>query len=158
MSKIYDFAATKANGEEVSLSTYKEHPMIIVNTASKCGFVNQFQELQELHEEYKDQGLVVLGFPCGQFSDQEFNDMNETMEFCQLNYGVSFQMFEKVDVKGENAHPLFQFLVSQKKGLLTEDIKWNFTKFLVDPDGNVVKRYAPQSSPKKIEDDLLKYI
>lgn len=158
MSKIYDFAATKANGEEVSLSTYKEHPMIIVNTASKCGFVNQFKELQELHEEYKDQGLVVLGFPCGQFSDQEFNDMNETMEFCQLNYGVSFQMFEKVDVKGENAHPLFQFLVSQKKGLLTEDIKWNFTKFLVDPDGNVVKRYAPQSSPKKIEDDLLKYI
>ena len=158
MSKIYDFAATKANGEEVSLSTYKEHPMIIVNTASKCGFVNQFQELQELHEEYKDQGLVVLGFPCGQFSDQEFNDMNKTMEFCQLNYGVSFQMFEKVDVKGDNAHPLFQFLVSQKKGLLTEDIKWNFTKFLVDPDGNVVKRYAPQSSPKKIEDDLLKYI
>jgi glutathione peroxidase len=158
MSKIYDFAATKANGEEVSLSTYKEHPMIIVNTASKCGFVNQFQELQELHEEYKDQGLVILGFPCGQFSDQEFNDMNETMEFCQLNYGVSFQMFEKVDVKGDNAHPLFQFLVSQKKGLLTEDIKWNFTKFLVDPDGNVVKRYAPQSSPKKIEDDLLKYI
>lgn len=158
MSKIYDFAATKANGEEVSLSTYKEHPMIIVNTASKCGFVNQFQELQELHEEYKDQGLVVLGFPCGQFSDQEFNDMNETMEFCQLNYGVSFQMFEKVDVKGDNAHPLFQFLVSQKKGLLTEDIKWNFTKFLVDPDGNVVKRYAPQSSPKKIENDLLKYI
>lgn len=158
MSKIYDFAATKANGEEVSLSTYKEHPMIIVNTASKCGFVNQFQELQELHEEYKDQGLVILGFPCGQFSDQEFNDMNETMEFCQLNYGVSFQMFEKVDVKGDKAHPLFQFLVSQKKGLLTEDIKWNFTKFLVDPDGNVVKRYAPQSSPKKIEDDLLKYI
>ncbi|MDX1806034.1 MAG: glutathione peroxidase [Paenisporosarcina sp.] len=158
MSKIYDFAAIKANGEEVSLSTYKEHPMIIVNTASKCGFVNQFQELQELHEEYKDQGLVVLGFPCGQFNDQEFNDMNETMEFCQLNYGVSFQMFEKVDVKGDNAHPLFQFLVSQKKGLLTEDIKWNFTKFLVDPDGNVVKRYAPQSSPKKIEDDLLKYI
>jgi glutathione peroxidase len=86
MSKIYDFAATKANGEEVSLSTYKEHPMIIVNTDSKCGFVNQFQELQELHEEYKDQGLVVLGFPCGQFSDQEFNDMNETMEFCQLGY------------------------------------------------------------------------
>ncbi|HLG27565.1 MAG TPA: glutathione peroxidase [Paenisporosarcina sp.] len=158
MSNIYDFAATKANGEEVSLSTYKEQPMIIVNTASKCGFATQFQELQELHEEYKDQGLVILGFPCGQFSDQEFNDMNETMEFCQLNYGVSFQMFEKVDVKGDNAHPLFQFLVSQKKGLLTEDIKWNFTKFLVDPDGNVVKRYAPQSSPKKIEDDLLKYI
>ena len=158
MSKIYEFAATKANGEKVSLSTYKDHPMVIVNTASKCGFATQFKELQELHEEYKDQGLVILGFPCGQFSDQEYNDMNETMEFCQLNYGVSFQMFEKVDVKGENSHPLFNFLVSQKKGLLSEDIKWNFTKFLVDPDGNVVKRYAPQSSPKKIENDLLKYI
>ncbi len=158
MNNIYEFTATKANGEEVSLSTYKEQPMIIVNTASKCGFANQFQELQELYEEYKDQGLVILGFPCGQFSDQEYNNMNETMEFCQLNYGVTFPMFEKIDVKGENAHPLFQFLVSQKKGLLTEDIKWNFTKFLIDPEGRVVKRYAPQSSPKKIENDILQYI
>ncbi|MCZ8538631.1 glutathione peroxidase [Paenisporosarcina quisquiliarum] len=158
MTNVYDYAATLANGEEVSLSEYKGQPMVIVNTASKCGFTPQFQELQELYDEYKDQGLVVLGFPCGQFSNQEFDDVNETMEFCQLNYGVSFPMFQKIDVKGESAHPLFKHLVSEKKGLLTEDIKWNFTKFLVDPDGQVVKRYAPQSSPKKIEDDLLKYI
>ncbi|MBU0904895.1 MAG: glutathione peroxidase, partial [Firmicutes bacterium] len=141
-----------------SLREYEGKPMIIVNTASKCGFTPQFKELQELYEEYKDQGLVVLGFPSDQFNDQEFADMKDTMEFCQLNYGVSFPMFKKIDVKGDQAHPLFEYLVSQKKGLLTEDIKWNFTKFLVDPDGKVVKRYAPQSSPKKIEDDLLKYI
>ncbi|WP_342542598.1 glutathione peroxidase [Paenisporosarcina sp. FSL H8-0542] len=158
MTNVYDYAATLVNGKEVSLSDYKGQPMIIVNTASKCGFTPQFQELQELYDEYKDQGLVVLGFPCGQFSNQEFDDVKETMEFCQLNYGVSFPMFQKIDVKGDNAHPLFQHLVSEKKGLLTEDIKWNFTKFLVDPDGQVVKRYAPQSSPKKIEGDLLQYI
>lgn len=158
MPNIYDFTATHSNGEDVSLREYEGKPMVIVNTASKCGFTPQFKELQELYEEYKDQGLVVLGFPSDQFNDQEFADMKDTMEFCQLNYGVSFPMFKKIDVKGENVHPLFEYLVSQKKGLLTEDIKWNFTKFLVDPDGKVVKRYAPQSSPKKIEDDLLKYI
>lgn len=158
MTNIYDFTATNSNGEDVSLREYEGKPMIIVNTASKCGFTPQFKELQELYEEYKDQGLVVLGFPSDQFSDQEFADMKDTMEFCQLNYGVSFPMFKKINVKGNQAHPLFEYLVSQKKGLLTEDIKWNFTKFLVDPDGKVVKRYAPQSSPKKIEDDLLKYI
>ena len=158
MTNIYDFTATNSNGEDVSLREYEGKPMIIVNTASKCGFTPQFKELQELYEEYKDQGLVVLGFPSDQFNDQEFADMKDTMEFCQLNYGVSFPMFKKIDVKGDQAHPLFEYLVSQKKGLLTEDIKWNFTKFLVDPDGKVVKRYAPQSSPKKIEDDLLKYI
>lgn len=158
MTNIYDFTATNSNDEDVSLREYEGKPMIIVNTASKCGFTPQFKELQELYEEYKDQGLVVLGFPSDQFSDQEFADMKDTMEFCQLNYGVSFPMFKKINVKGDQAHPLFEYLVSQKKGLLTEDIKWNFTKFLVDPDGKVVKRYAPQSSPKKIEDDLLKYI
>lgn len=158
MTSIYDFTVKKANGEEVSLSAYKGQPMIIVNTASKCGFTPQFKELQELHEEYKDQGLAVLGFPCAQFNNQEFEDLNETVEFCQMNYGVSFPIFEKIDVKGESADPLFQFLVSEKKGFLTEDIKWNFTKFLVDPDGHVVKRYAPQTAPKKIEDDLLQYI
>lgn len=158
MTNVYEFTVKKANGEEVSLSTYKGQPMIIVNTASKCGFTPQFKELQDLYEEYKDQGLAILGFPCGQFNNQEFDDLNETVEFCQVNYGVSFPIFEKIDVKGEHADPLFQFLVSEKKGFLTEDIKWNFTKFLVDPDGHVVKRYAPQSSPKKIEDDLLQYI
>lgn len=158
MTNVYDFEVIKANGEEVSLNAYTGQPIVIVNTASKCGFTPQFQELQELYDDYKDQGLVVLGFPCGQFSNQEFNDLNETMEFCQINYGVSFPMFQKIDVKGDSAHPLFQFLVSEKKGLLTEGIKWNFTKFLIDPDGEVVKRYAPQFSPKKIEEDLLRYI
>jgi len=158
ITNVYDITAIKANGEEVSLNTYKGQPMIIVNTASKCGFTPQFQELQEVFEEYKDQGLVILGFPCGQFNEQEFDDVNETMEFCQVNYGVTFPMFQKIDVKGPNAHPLFKFLVSEKKGFIFEDIKWNFTKFLVDPDGQVVKRYAPQTSPKKIEDDLLQYI
>jgi len=158
ITNVYDITAIKANGEEVSLNTYKGQPMIIVNTASKCGFTPQFQELQEVFEEYKDQGLVILGFPCGQFNEQEFDDVNETMEFCQVNYGVTFPMFQKIDVKGPNAHPLFEFLVSEKKGFIFEDIKWNFTKFLVDPDGQVVKRYAPQTSPKKIEDDLLQYI
>lgn len=158
MTKIYDFKVIHSNGEEVSLSSYEGQPMIIVNTASKCGFTPQFKELQELYDEYKDQGLVVLGFPSDQFSNQEFENMKDTMEFCQLNYGVTFPMFKKIDVKGDHADPLFQYLVAEKKGLLTEDIKWNFTKFLIDPDGNVVKRYAPQSSPKKIEDDLLHYI
>ena len=158
MASIYDFTAYKPNGEEVSLGAFSGQPMIIVNTASKCGFTPQFKELQELYDAYKEQGLQVLGFPSSQFNNQEFENMDETVEFCQLNYGVTFPIFRKVDVKGDNAHPLFKFLVSEKKGFLSEDIKWNFTKFLVDPDGNVVKRYAPQTSPKKIEDDLLKYI
>ncbi len=158
MSNIYDYTAVLANGEEASLDTFKGQPIIIVNTASKCGFTPQLQELQELHEEYKDQGLVILGFPCGQFGNQEFENLSETMEYCQINYGVSFPLFQKIDVKGENAHPLFKFLVSEKKGFITEEIKWNFTKFLVDPDGHIVKRYAPQTSPKKIENDLLQFI
>lgn len=158
MTNVYDFTVILSNGDEVSLRSYEGKPMVIVNTASKCGFTPQFKELQELYEDYKDQGLVVLGFPCNQFSNQEFQDMKDTMEFCQLNYGVSFPMFKKIDVKGDHADPLFQYLVSEQKGLLTEDIKWNFTKFLIDPDGNVVKRYTPQSSPKKIVNDLLHYI
>lgn len=132
--------------------------MVIVNTASKCGFTPQFKELQNLYENYKDQGLQVLGFPCGQFNDQEFENQEETMEFCQVNYGVTFPMFAKVDVKGSNADPLFKYLTSAQKGLLTEGIKWNFTKFLVDREGNVVKRYAPQTSPEKMEEDVKKLL
>ncbi|AYC30727.1 glutathione peroxidase [Paenisporosarcina cavernae] len=158
MTSIYDFSAVRADGTEVNLSEFKGKPMIIVNTASKCGFAPQFEELQSLHEQYKEKGLVVLGFPSDQFSNQEFDNMEETMQFCQMNYGVSFPMFKKVDVKGNDAHPLFKFLVSEKKGLLTEDIKWNFTKFLIDPEGNVVKRYAPQTSPKKMEEAITNYL
>ncbi len=154
MSAIYDYEVKRTNGEKESLAKYKGNPMIIVNTASKCGFTPQFEDLEKLYENYKDQGLQILGFPSGQFGDQEFHNQNEIMEFCQMNYGVTFPMYAKVDVKGETAEPLFKYLTSEQKGILTEEIKWNFTKFLIDREGNVVKRYAPQTSPSKMEKDI----
>ena len=158
MTTIYDFKVKTADGDTESLEKYEGSPLIIVNTASKCGFTPQFKELQRLYEEYKDKGLQILGFPCGQFNNQEFENQEETMEFCQVNYGVSFPVYAKVDVKGNEAHPLFKYLTSSQKGLMTEGIKWNFTKFLVDREGNVVKRYAPQTSPKKMEEDIKKLL
>lgn len=158
MTTIYDFEVKNAKGEIESLDKYKGTPLIVVNTASKCGFTPQFKELQELYEEHQDKGLQILGFPCAQFNNQEFDDQKETMEFCQINYGVTFPMYAKVNVKGSEAHPLFKYLTSSQKGLLTEGIKWNFTKFLIDRDGNVVKRYAPQTSPKKMEEELKKIL
>jgi glutathione peroxidase len=154
MTTIYDFTVKRANGSVTSLEEYQGKVMLIVNTASKCGFTPQFEELQGLYEEYKEQGLVVLGFPCDQFMNQEFDDQDEIMEFCQVNYGVSFPMFAKVDVKGKEAHPLFTFLTKEKKGVLLSNIKWNFTKFLVGKNGEVVDRYSPQTNPRKIEDDI----
>ena len=154
MGSIYDYKVKNIQGEMESLEKFKGKPLVIVNTASKCGFTPQFEDLQKLYEEYQEQGLQILGFPSAQFNNQEFENQDETMEFCQLNYGVTFPIFAKVDVKGENADPLFKYLASSEKGVLTEGIKWNFTKFLVDKEGNVVKRYAPQTSPKKIEEDL----
>ncbi len=154
MVAIYDYEVKKTNGEKESLAKYKGDPMIIVNTASKCGFTPQFEDLEKIYETYKDQGLQILGFPSGQFGDQEFDNQNEIMEFCQMNYGVTFPMYAKVDVKGDTADPLFKYLTSEQKGMLTEDIKWNFTKFLIDREGNVVKRYAPQTSPIKMEKDI----
>lgn len=151
MSTVYDFTVTKTNGEKQSLDEYKGKPIIIVNTASKCGFTDQFKELQQLFEDYKEDNLVVLGFPSDNFNDQEFEDIEKTVEFCQLNYGVTFPMFAKVDVKGPDAIPLFSYLSSEKKGMLTEGIKWNFTKFLIDKEGNVVERFAPQTSPLKMK-------
>lgn len=158
MTTVFDFKVKATTGDEVALDAYKGKVLVVVNTASKCGFTPQFEELQKLYDTYKDQGFEVLGFPSDQFNNQEFDNIDETMSFCQRNYGVSFPMFAKVDVKGEQAEPLFQHLVSEKKGLLSEGIKWNFTKFLVDREGNVVKRYAPQTSPAKIEEDLIKYL
>lgn len=158
MSRIYEFEVMKPDGKKESLETFRGHPMVIVNTASKCGFTPQFEELQKLYETYKDQGLQILGFPSGQFNDQEFHNQEETMEFCKVNYGVNFPMYAKVDVKGETAEPLFKYLTSEQKGILTEGIKWNFTKFLIDKEGNVVKRYAPQTSPKKMEEDIKKIL
>jgi glutathione peroxidase len=154
VTSIYDFKVAKSNGEESSLEEYKGKVLLIVNTASKCGFTPQFEELQGMYEEYQEDGLVVLGFPSDQFMNQEFGEQDKIIEFCQTNYGVSFPMFKKTDVKGKDAHPLFKFLTKEKKGLLLSDIKWNFTKFLVDKNGEVYERYSPQTSPRKLENDI----
>ena len=154
MSTVYEFSVKKLNGEIQSMEDYKGKPLIIVNTASKCGFTSQFKELQGLYEEHKEQGLVVLGFPSDNFNNQEFDDIEKTMEFCEINFGVTFPMFAKVDVKGSQAEPLFTYFTSQKKGMLTKGIKWNFTKFLIDREGNVVERFAPQISPLKMSNAI----
>jgi glutathione peroxidase len=154
VTSIYDFTVAKSNGEESLLEEYRGKVLLIVNTASKCGFTPQFEELQGLYEEYQEEGLVVLGFPSDQFMNQEFGEQEKIIEFCQTNYGVSFPMFKKTDVKGKDAHPLFKFLTKEKKGLLLSDIKWNFTKFLVDKNGEVYERYSPQTSPRKLENDI----
>ena len=158
MNSVYEFTVKKPDGTEQPLSEYKGKPMLIVNTASKCGFVKQFDELQEVYEQYQDQDLVVLGFPSDNFNNQEFGSSNEAEEFCRMNYGVTFPVLAKVDVKGEQAATLFHFLTSQKKGMLTEGIKWNFTKFLVDREGQVVDRFAPQTGPLKMKDAIEKLI
>ena len=158
MTTVYDFEVKKTNGELKSLKEYEGKPLIIVNTASKCGLTPQFKGLQELYEKYRDSGVEILGFPCDQFNNQEFDNIEETTEFCQLNYGVSFPIFAKIDVNGDNTDPLFAYLKEQKKGILSKNIKWNFTKFLVDRNGQVVERYAPTTEPGKIEDDLMKLL
>ena len=152
--KFYDFKAKKINGQEVEMKDYEGKVVLIVNTASKCGFTPQFAELENLYKEYKDSGLEILGFPCNQFAKQDSGSNEEIHSFCQLNYGVSFNMFEKIEVNGKNAHPLYRFLKDQQGGIMGSDIKWNFTKFLIDWDGNVVKRYAPIVKPSKIESDI----
>lgn len=154
METVYDFTVKKANGDTQSLRDFEGKPMLIVNTASKCGLTPQFKGLQELYDQYQEKGLEILGFPCGQFNNQEYDNIAETTQFCQLNYGVTFPMYAKIDVNGANTDALFAFLKEQKGGVLTKDIKWNFTKFLVDRDGHVVKRYAPTTEPEKIENDL----
>ncbi len=158
MTSVFDFSVKQTNGEQKSLKDYQGKPLIIVNTASKCGLTPQFKGLQELYDKYQDKGLEILGFPCDQFNNQEFDNIEETTQFCQLNYGVNFPIFAKVDVNGTNEDPLFTFLKEQKKGILSKNIKWNFTKFLVDSNGNVVERYAPTTDPSKIEEDLQKLI
>ena len=152
--KFYDFKAKKINGEIVSMNEYEGKVVLVVNTASKCGLTPQFKELQEIYEEYKSKGFEILGFPCDQFAKQEFGRNEEINKFCKLNYGVNFSMFEKINVNGEDTHPLYKYLKNESKGLLTKNIKWNFTKFLIDKDGNVIKRYAPIVSPLKIKTDI----
>ncbi|MCR4717986.1 MAG: glutathione peroxidase [Lachnospiraceae bacterium] len=155
---FYDYSAVKMNGDNVSMSEYKGQVVVVVNTASKCGFTPQFEGLEELYKKYKDQGLVIIGFPCNQFAAQDPGANGEIAEFCKLNYGVTFPMFEKIDVNGENEHPLYTYLKSQQKGTLSSKIKWNFTKFLVDREGNVVNRYAPTVEPAKMEEDIVKLL
>lgn len=154
MKTIYDFTVKMTNGEEKALKDYEGKTLLIVNTASKCGLTPQFEGLQKLYDEYKDQGVEVLGFPCDQFNNQEFDNIEATTEFCQINYGVKFPIFAKIDVNGVNEDPLFTYLKDQKNGVLSKKIKWNFTKFLVDKNGQVVERYAPTTVPDKIENDL----
>lgn len=161
MSKqsIYDFNATDIRGEEHSLEEFRGKVLLIVNTASKCGFTPQFEGLQSLYTDLKDKGLEVLGFPCNQFRNQDPGDDKAISEFCSLNYGVDFPMFSKVDVNGPNAHPLFEYLKSNAKGLLgSEAVKWNFTKFLVNRQGEVVRRYPPTTKPSAIRADIEKLL
>ena len=152
---IYDFEATSIAGKDVSLSQFKGQVLLIVNTASKCGFTPQFGGLEDLHKTYGGKGLAVLGFPCNQFGSQDPGADGEIAEFCQVNYGVSFPMMAKVDVNGPTAHPLYKWLCSQAPGLLgSKAIKWNFTKFLVGKDGQVIKRYAPTDKPADLAGDI----
>ena len=155
MPSIYDFEALQISGTSVPLKQYQGKAMLIVNTASACGFTPQFAGLEELHKAYGDKGLVVLGFPCNQFGSQDKGSNDEIAEFCQLNYGVSFPMMAKIDVNGSGAHPLYQYLTKEAPGLLgSKAIKWNFTKFLIGKDGRVIKRYAPTDTPKSLTKDI----
>jgi glutathione peroxidase len=156
MTALTDFTARTLEGEEKSLADYKGQVVLVVNTASKCGFTPQYKGLQQLHETYGDRGLVIVGFPCNQFGRQEPGNSEEIGAFCERNYGVTFQMMEKIDVNGANAHPLYEWLRSEKGGLLGGKIKWNFTKFLVGKDGQVIDRYPPTTRPEKLTDDIEK--
>jgi glutathione peroxidase len=157
MTSIYDFSAEKLEGGDQSFEDYRGKVLLIVNTASKCGFTPQFEGLEHVFKEYQEQGLVVLGFPCNQFASQDPGANSEIGEFCQRNYGVSFPMFAKIDVNGNEAHPLYKFLTKEAKGILgSEAVKWNFTKFLVGKDGNVIDRYAPTTKPESMVGDIKK--
>ncbi len=158
-TSIYDFSATAIDGTSVDLSTYKDQVLLIVNTASQCGFTPQYKGLQALHEQYGGKGLVVLGFPCNQFGQQEPGNEAQIQSFCETTFGVSFPMFQKVDVNGSNAHPLYQYLTKEAPGILgTKNVKWNFTKFLINRQGQVVKRYAPTATPEAIAKDIQKLL
>lgn len=154
MSEFYKLKANKPSGEEISMADFKGKPVLIINTATKCGLTPQFEGLEKLHQGFKDRGLVVLGFPCNQFAGQEPESNDTIVEACQINHGVTFQLTEKIDVNGSNTHPVFEFLKNEKGGFLSSMIKWNFTKFLVDRNGKVIKRYAPTTTPDKIEADI----
>jgi glutathione peroxidase len=155
MTTVYDFEARAIDGKSVPLAQFKGQPMLIVNTASACGYTPQFGGLEELHKAYGARGLVVMGFPCNQFGAQDPGTNQEISQFCQLNYGVSFPMMAKIDVNGEAADPLYKWLTKEAPGLLgTKSVKWNFTKFLVGKDGEVIRRYAPTDTPESLKKDI----
>jgi glutathione peroxidase len=157
-SEFYHLEAETPAGKPLPMNAYEGRPVLIVNTATRCGLTPQFEGLEALHQKYKDLGLVVLGFPCDQFNHQE-PETNETMEeVCRINHGVTFQLTEKIEVNGKNEHPIFAYLKKKKSGLFGKRIKWNFTKFLIDKNGKPVKRYAPTVKPENIEKDILKMI
>ena len=159
MTNAYDFTAEGLDGKPVKLSDYEGKALLVVNTASKCGFTPQYEGLEALYQRYRERGLVVLGFPCNQFGAQEPGEAEEIASFCQKNYGVSFPMFARIEVNGDGAHPLYQYLKRAAPGLLgSEGIKWNFTKFLVDRQGEVVGRYAPATAPESIASDIEKLL
>ena len=158
MTSIYQFEAELLDGKSKQLADYEGKVLLIVNTASKCGFTPQFSGLEKLYEKYKDQGLEVLGFPCNQFGGQDPGSNEQIGEFCQKNYGVSFAMFSKVDVKGPEAHAIFRYLTNNSKGILGNGIKWNFTKFLIGRDGKVLSRFAPTTKPEDLEVEIEKVL
>jgi glutathione peroxidase len=154
MTTIHDFSATSIDGLERQLVDYKGKVVLVVNTASQCGFTGQYKGLEQLYRTYADRGLVVLGFPCDQFGHQEPGDEEEIATFCERNFGVTFPLFSKIDVNGPDAHPLYQWLRSEKGGLVGDKIRWNFTKFLIDTEGKVVERYGSKTTPAQIADDI----
>lgn len=155
-NSIYQFSAVDMKGTDISLRQYENKVLLIVNTASQCGFTPQYKALEALHKKYQSQGLVILGFPCNQFGQQEKGTNDEINSFCELNFGVSFPLFQKIDVNGSQTHPLYQFLKKSAKGVLgSENIKWNFTKFIIDKTGHVTARYAPTTKPEALEDKIL---
>jgi len=154
MTTLSDFSATSIEGREVDLSEYEGKAVLVVNTASKCGFTPQYEGLEELYRDYADRGLVILGFPCDQFGHQEPGDEEEIAEFCEVRFGVTFPLFAKIDVNGTDAHPLYRWLRSEKGGVLGDRIKWNFTKFLVGRDGRPIRRYGSTTKPEKLRADI----
>ena len=158
MTSAYDFSATTNAGAEQALADYKGKVLLVVNTASQCGFTPQYKGLEELYKTYVDRGLVVLGFPCDQFGHQEPGEDEDIAEFCELNFGVTFPLYSKIEVNGDDAHPLYKWMREEKGGLGPSAIKWNFTKFLIDTEGNVVKRYGSATKPEKIKGDIEKLL
>lgn len=156
MSTVYDFSAKLNSGDEQPLAAYRGKVLLVVNTASKCGFTPQYKGLEELYQKYRAQGLEILGFPCDQFGHQEPGSDDDIRSFCEVNYGVTFPLFAKIEVNGSGAHPLYNFLKGEAGGLLGDAIKWNFTKFLVGRDGRVLDRFAPMTTPEKIAPEIEK--